>query len=212
MKVNGLGSRHAPRAVARHGERAGYSSRMALAEAGLYNLGVPYPTGSRLVSQRKYSVMPKVLFIKGKDKQEVEVPEGTVLRDAALKAGIQVNYFPLELGNGFIGRYLNCHGLGHCGTCKVLVKKGMENLSPKKMKPEEFQKHRENIEKGQEKPGELKTFTERFTLWRMFSSIGHEEEMRLSCQVAVHGDCTIEVHPTFNWDGDNFWQKPYPNK
>ena len=156
--------------------------------------------------------MPKVVFIKGKDKQEVEVPDGAVLRDAALKAGIQVNYFPLELGNGFLGRYLNCHGLGHCGTCKVLVKKGMENLSPKKMTADEFNKHRENVEKGLEKAGEQKTFTEKFTLWRMFSSIGHEDEMRLSCQVAVHGDCTIEVHPTFNWDGDNFWQKPYPNK
>jgi ferredoxin len=156
--------------------------------------------------------MPKVVFIKGKDKQEVEVPEGAVLRDAAIKAGIQVNFFPLELGNGFVGRYLNCHGLGHCGTCKVLVKKGMENLSPKKMSAEEWQKHRENIEKGQEKAGEAKTFIERFTLWRMFSSIGHEDEMRLACQVAVHGDCTIEVNPTFNLDGENFWQKPYPNK
>jgi ferredoxin len=156
--------------------------------------------------------MPKVVFIKGKDKQEVEVPEGAVLRDAALKAGIQVNFFPLDLGNGFVGRYLNCHGLGHCGTCKVLVKKGMENLSPKKMSAEEWQKHRENIEKGQEKPGEAKTFIERFTLWRMFSSIGHEDEMRLACQVAVHGDCTIEVNPAFNLDGENFWQKPYPNK
>jgi ferredoxin len=156
--------------------------------------------------------MPKVVFIKGKDKTEVEVPEGAVLRDAAIKAGIQVNYFPLELGNGFVGRYLNCHGFGHCGTCKVIVKKGMENLSPKKMSAADVQKHRENVEKGLEKASEPKTFTEKFTLWRMFSSIGHEDEMRLSCQVAVHGDCTIEVNPSFNLDGENFWQKPYPNK
>jgi ferredoxin len=156
--------------------------------------------------------MPKVVFIKGKDKKEVEVPEGAVLRDAALQAGVQVNFFPLELGNGFVGRFLNCHGLGHCGTCKVLVKKGMENLAPKGMSVEEFRKHRENVEKGVEKAGEQKKFIEKFTLWRMFSSIGHEDEMRLSCQVAVHGDCTIELAPTFNWDGDNFWQKPYPNK
>ena len=156
--------------------------------------------------------MPKVVFIRGKDKQEVEVPEGTVLRDAAIKAGIQVNYFPVELGNGFLGRYLNCHGFGHCGTCKVLVTKGMEYLSPKKLSAEEWQKHRENIDKGLEKPGAQRTFTEKLTLWRMFSSIGHEGEMRLSCQVAVHGDCTIEVNPSFNLDGENFWQKPYPNK
>ncbi|HMF13105.1 MAG TPA: hypothetical protein VKE94_12395, partial [Gemmataceae bacterium] len=127
--------------------------------------------------------MPKVVFIRGKDKQEVEVPDGAVLRDAAIKAGIQVNFSPLELGNGFLGRYLNCHGLGLCGTCKVLVKKGMENLSPKKTSAEESQKHRESIEKGLEKPGAQKTLTEKFTLWRMFSTIGHEDEMRLSCQV-----------------------------
>src|SRR5229473_1045351 len=126
--------------------------RMALAEGGLYNLRKPHPFRAlAFVPTRNLCVMPKVVFIKGKDKQEVEVPEGAVLRDAAIKAGIQVNYFPLELGNGFIGRYLNCHGLGHCGTCKVLVKKGMENLSAKKMSAEEFNKHRENIEKGQEK-------------------------------------------------------------
>ena len=131
--------------------------------------------------------MPKVVFIKGKDKTEVEIPEGAVLRDAAIKAGIQVNYFPLELGNGFVGRYLNCHGFGHCGTCKVLVQKGMENLSPK---------------------GRM----ERFTLFRMLSTVGHENEMRLSCQAQVNGDCTIETRPGFNWSGENFWQKPYPNK
>ena len=53
---------------------------------------------------------------------------------------------------------------------------------------------------------------ERFKLATMLSSIGHEDEMRLSCQCTVHGDCTIETRPAFNWSGDNFWQKPYPNK
>jgi hypothetical protein len=88
----------------------------------------------------------------------------------------------------------------------------MENLSPKGMKPEEVKRHQESIQQGAEKPGQFKSFMERFTLWRMFSSIGREDEMRLSCQVAVHGDCTIEINPKFNWDGENFWQKPYPNK
>jgi ferredoxin len=156
--------------------------------------------------------MPKVVFIKDKEKREVEVADGTVLRDAALKAGIQINYLPLEIGNGLLGRIFNCHGFGHCGSCKVLVKKGMENLCPKKMKPEEAKLHRENVEKGAEKAGQQRSFMERFTLWRMFSSIGHEDEMRLACQVAIHGDCTVEINPKFNWDGDNFWQKPYPNK
>jgi ferredoxin len=46
----------------------------------------------------------------------------------------------------------------------------------------------------------------------MLARIGHEDEMRLACQLGVNGDCTIETHPPFNWSGENFWQKPYPNK
>jgi ferredoxin len=121
--------------------------------------------------------MPKVLFLK--EKKEIEVPLGANLRQEALKAGIQV-YRGLA-------RYLNCRGHGTCGTCRVLIKKGMENLSPK-------------------------TCIERFTLARMLATIGHEEEMRLSCQVRVLGDCAVETCPAFNWSGENFWQKPYPNK
>jgi ferredoxin len=96
-----------------------------------------------------------------------------------MKAGIQV-YRGLD-------RYLNCRGRGLCGTCRVLVKKGMENLSSK-------------------------TGIERFKLATMLSAIGHEDEMRLSCQTQVNGDCTIETRPAFNFSGENFWQKPYPNK
>jgi ferredoxin len=121
--------------------------------------------------------MPKVEFVN--EKKVIEVPEGANLREEARKAGIDV-YKGLD-------RYLNCRGLGLCGTCKVLVKKGMENLSPK-------------------------GWRERFKLATMMSSIGHEDEMRLSCQVQVNGDCTVETHPAFNLSGDNFWQKPYPNK
>jgi len=75
---------------------------------------------------------------------------------------------------------------GLCGTCRVLVKKGMENLSPKEAREDQVA--------------------------TMMSSIGHEDEMRLSCQVQVNGDCTIETRPPLNLSGDNFWQKPYPNK
>ena len=39
-----------------------------------------------------------------------------------------------------------------------------------------------------------------------------EDELRLACQCAVNGDCTVSVQPEFNWYGENFWQKPYPNK
>jgi ferredoxin len=121
--------------------------------------------------------MPKIVFVN--EKQEIEVPPGANLREEAGKAGIQV-YSGLN-------RYVNCFGHGTCGTCRVLVKKGMENLSPK-------------------------GFMERFTLGRMLATVGHEDEMRLACQVQVNGDCTVETKPAFNWSGENFWQKPYPNK
>ena len=53
---------------------------------------------------------------------------------------------------------------------------------------------------------------ERIKLGMMMSSIGFEDEIRLSCQVEVKGDCTIETTPALNLYGENFWQKPYPNK
>jgi ferredoxin len=126
--------------------------------------------------------MPKIVFVS--EKQEVEVPEGTNLREAAMKAGIQVYHG--------VHRYLNCWGHGLCGSCRMLVKKGTENLSPK-------------------------TKLERFTLYfplgaAALATIGHEDEMRLSCQAQVKGDVTVETKPTFNWSGENFWQKPFPNK
>jgi ferredoxin len=125
--------------------------------------------------------MPKVVFVN--EKTEIEVPQGANLRKEARKAGIEVH--------GTIEAYLNCRGNGLCGTCRVLVKKGMENLNKK-------------------------TLMERINLsahpLSVLASIGHEEEIRLSCQVQVNGDCTIETHPPLNLYGENFWQKPYPNK
>jgi 2Fe-2S ferredoxin len=127
--------------------------------------------------------MPKVFFVN--EQREIEVPVGANLRREALKAGIQVY-------KGLF-RWINCFGHGTCGTCRVLVKKGMENLSPK---------------------GKL----ERFTIGRMIASIGREDEMRLSCQCTVNGDCTIEtkpgiqVSPEKDAKGKYFWETPYPNK
>src|SRR4051794_21883099 len=72
-------------------------------------------------SHEDLSSMPKVVFVK--EKQELEVPEGANLRTEAMKAGIQIYQGPDKI--------FNCRGNGLCGTCKVLVKKGMENLSPK---------------------------------------------------------------------------------
>jgi ferredoxin len=125
--------------------------------------------------------MPKVTFVN--EKIELEVPEGANLREEARKAGI-------ELHKG-MERYLNCRGNGLCGTCRVLVKKGGDNLTPR-------------------------TLVERINLAThpvsMLASLGHESELRLACQVQVKGDCSVETQPAFNWSGENFWQKPYPNK
>jgi ferredoxin len=125
--------------------------------------------------------MPKVEFVN--EKKEIDVPAGANLRQEARNTGI-----PIYQG---LDRYLNCRGLGLCGTCRVLVKKGMENLN-------------------------ARTFMERLNLnlhpLSMLATLGHEDEMRLACQVRVNGDCAVETHPAFNWSGENFWQKPYPNK
>jgi ferredoxin len=125
--------------------------------------------------------MPKVTLVN--EKIELEVPVGSNLRQEAAKAGISL-YKGLD-------KFLNCRGLGLCGTCRVLVKKGMENLSAKTFKEKlNFNAH---------------------PLGMMYS-VGHEEEMRLACQLQVNGECTVETKPAFNWSGETFWQKPYPNK
>lgn len=124
--------------------------------------------------------MPKVTFVHGKEKQEIEVPQGANLRQEALKHNVSLYKGPDKL--------LNCRGLGVCGTCKVLVKAGAENLS----KPNLFEKGRLAL--------------------MPFSTIGHENEMRLACQATVQGDVTVETKPSMDLEGENFWQKPWPNK
>jgi ferredoxin len=125
--------------------------------------------------------MPKVTFVN--EKKEIEVPQGANLRKEAREAGVEVH--------GVVESYLNCMGNGLCGTCRVLVKKGIDNLSPRSfMEKVNFNLHP----------------------MTMLAVIGHENEMRLACQVCVNGDCTIETKPPLNLNGENFWQKPYPNK
>jgi ferredoxin len=125
--------------------------------------------------------MPKVTI--ANERKEIEVPAGSNLREQAQKAGVEI--YP------GVAKYLNCRGLGMCGTCKVHVKAGHDNLGGK-------------------------TFIERINInlhpVTMFAAIGHEHEIRLACQTVVNGDCTIEIRPEFNLSGENFWQKPYPNK
>ena len=125
--------------------------------------------------------MPKVTIVN--QKKEVEVPAGSNLRVELRKADV-----PVYAG---VNKYLNCRGLGFCGTCKVYVKEGMENISPKSF-----------IEK----------VNLNFHPHTAFAAIGHEDEIRLACQMKINGDCKIETTPEFNFSGENFWQKPYPNK
>lgn len=118
--------------------------------------------------------MPTVTF--SNLKKKILVPEGANLRKAAHKNGV-----PLHSG---IHRYVNCMGNGLCGSCRVQIKSGSENLKRKRwwekllapLNPE----------------------------W-MFARIGHEEDLTLACQTRVMGDCEVEATPPLNLHGEKFW-------
>ena len=118
--------------------------------------------------------MPTVKFIN--EKKTIEVPAGANRRKEARKAGINVY--------SGIGRVLHCPGLGMCTTCKVIIRKGIENLSP------------------QSKWEKMNMLKDPLTF---FARIGHEHEMRLACQAQVNGDIEVETHPPFNWHGERYW-------
>jgi ferredoxin len=118
--------------------------------------------------------MPSVKFVN--EKKTIEVSEGANLRKEALKAGI-------ELYPG-VHRIFNCHGFRQCASCRVLIKKGQENVS---------------------RPGWFEKF--RLTFWpdTTFARIGHENDLRLACATRVLGDIEVETQPSVNWHGDRFW-------
>jgi len=123
--------------------------------------------------------MPIVKFVK--EKKEIEVPEGANLRAEAVKAGINVNY-------------ANCNTLscgvfsGLCGTCRVLVTKGMEHTNPLTM--------RERLKfKSVLTPDPIPAL----------AYVGHEDTMRLACCTTVHGDIEVETGPELNLFGENFF-------
>jgi ferredoxin len=121
--------------------------------------------------------MPKVTL--PKEKKEIEVAAGANLRESLQREGIEV-YAGLS-------RYVNCFGHSMCGECRVLVTKGMENLSKPSL-----------IENGK--------------LATMLATLGNEKTMRLSCCCQVNGDVTVETRPELNLSGEVFWKKEYPNK
>lgn len=114
--------------------------------------------------------MPVVNFVN--EKKQVDVPEGANLRQAARNAGIELYPFPHN--------YVNCRGLSLCGSCRVLITKGMENTSPM---------------------GTMEKARLKFSM----AYIGNEETMRLACQTQVHGDIDVETKPPLNLYGENFF-------
>jgi len=121
--------------------------------------------------------MPTVRFVK--EKKEIEVPHGANLRAEAKKHGIQV--YP------HLHKLVHCPGLGLCGTCRVLITKGMENTNELTV-PEKLQ-----FKWGM--PPGLATL----------AYIGNEATMRLSCQTKVLGDLDVETQPPLNLFGENFF-------
>jgi ferredoxin len=114
--------------------------------------------------------MPTITFTS--EKKEIQVPAGANLRTEALRAGVQL--YP------GVHKVLNCHGLGQCGSCRVLITKGRENAS-------------------------RKGFMESARLAVSLAYIGNEQTMRLACQTRVNGDITVETKPALNLFGENFF-------
>ncbi len=129
-------------------------------------------------------IMPRVKFVK--EKKEIEVPDGACLRDVALKAGLSLNLGVNGIGAS-INRNFNCGGKGLCGTCAVLIVKGMENTNPLTK--------REKLRLKCPIPDPIPTL----------AYIGHEDTMRLSCMTKIHGDIEVESGPEFNLFGENFF-------
>jgi ferredoxin len=128
--------------------------------------------------------MPLVKFIK--ENKEIDVPHGANLRQEAIKAGINVH----QGVNGFgaaINKVLNCHGIGQCGTCRVLITKGMENTSPMGV-----------VEK-------IRFYNPVPDPMPCMAFIGNENTMRLACRTKVLGDIEVETGPQLNLFGENFF-------
>ncbi len=128
--------------------------------------------------------MPIIKFVK--EKKEIEVAAGAWLRHEAINAGINLNCGVNGFGQS-LNKYVNCGGKGMCGTCRVLITKGMENTS-ELTKREWFQ---------------FKTpFHDPIPC---LAYIGNEDKMRLACMVRVNGDIEVESSPEVNLFGENFF-------
>ncbi|MFM8253052.1 MAG: ferredoxin [Planctomycetota bacterium] len=135
--------------------------------------------------------MPVIKFVK--EKKEIEVPAGSYLRAEAVKAGINLNCGVNGIGAG-VNKVINCSNLsmglsgGTCGTCRVLIKKGMENTNPMTL--------REKIRFKVPLPDPVPV---------CLAFIGHEDTMRLACMTQVNGDIEVESNPEVDLFGENFF-------
>ena len=109
------------------------------------------------------------------------------MRAEAIKAGINLNCGVNGIGAS-INKFVNCLGLGTCGTCRVLIKKGMDNTNPMTLR----EKFKFKVPVPEPVPVCL-TF------------IGHEDEMRLACMTQVNGDIEVESAPELDLFGPNFF-------
>jgi ferredoxin len=132
--------------------------------------------------------MPIIKFVN--EKKEIEVPAGANLRTEAARAGINLNQGLNGIGAS-INKYMNCKGMGMCGTCRVLVTKGMENTNP--MTKREWVKFKTPIPTPVPDPVPPLAF------------LGHENEMRLACMTRVNGDIEVVSGPEVNLFGENFF-------
>ena len=103
--------------------------------------------------------MPKITFLPMNKTVEFDpdnAPFGDVgepgsILDIALQHGVEIEHA--------------CHGYAACGTCHVIVKQGMENLSPIQEKEEDM----------------------------LESATGMTLHSRLACQAIVTGDVVVEI-------------------
>ncbi len=136
--------------------------------------------------------MPLVKFIK--ENKEIDVPQGANLRTEAIKAGVNLHQGLNGFGAG-INKFMNCHGFGQCGTCRVRITKGMENTSP--IGWIEWTRFKIPVPTPIT-PGGLDPVP-------CMAYIGNEATMRLACQTKVLGDLEVETGPKLDLFGENFF-------
>ena len=151
---------------------AGGALQYGIARRGL-SATAPFSLLMQLTGIR--SVMPIIKFIK--EKKEIEVPRGANLRKAALEAGVNL-YQGINGFGASINKVFNCHGLGQCGMCRVLITSGMESFKFRVPLPDPM---------------------------AALAYVGHEQTMRLACYTEVNGDIEVETGPEIDLYGENFF-------